>query len=76
MSRISEWCERMEKIKYRLSKSTYIESKCPYGKEYFCNGRPNRASSKEGRKCLTKSPCKHFKNGRCELELHKGKNKN
>lgn len=74
MSIISKWCKRMEKIKYKLSDSAYIEGKCPYGKEYFCDGRPNRAASKDGRKLLAISPCKHFVNGRCELELHKKKN--
>lgn len=73
MSIISDWCNRMEKIKYILSASGEMERNCPYGREHFCNGRPNGATGKDGKRLKAIEPCKHFVNGRCGLALHKKK---
>lgn len=73
MSRVGEWCGRMEKIVKRLgSGAEYIERHCPYKRKYFCDGRPNIA--KENGNVVEKKPsCKHFKDGRCEQEMHLGR---
>ena len=71
MSKISEWCKRMEKILPRVERGDLIERNCVYGKNHFCNGRPNRAIKNHPNNTI--EPCVHFINGRCEKELHTGK---
>ena len=72
---IGEWIERMERLLLYndgqlANMRTKVERHCCYGSKHFCDGRINktiRNCAKENRK-----PCKHFENGRCELELHNG----
>ena len=70
MSRVSDWADRMEKIYSKLGKTEYLKRHCPHKCDYFCNGRVNRTKGKGDLKDI--EPCKHFKNGSCKLELHRG----
>ena len=74
MSILSQWADRMEKIYSKLGKTEFLERHCPYKCDYFCDGRVNKT---KGKKTDLKDiePCKQFKNGRCELSLHLGKEK-
>ena len=72
MNILTAWTNRMNAIKNKLDHtSVFVERNCLYGSDYFCDGRPNTTK----RRNLTdkKPPCKHFKDGKCELKLHLGK---
>ena len=73
MSRISEWADRMKKTIPNLGRTEYLEKHCPYKSNYFCNGKVNKSKGKNN--LTDREPCNYFKNGRCSLSLHLGKEK-